>query len=52
MTRVEVRSDFLARCRVEEADGRAYREYRIPAADMRAFNAALVGIIVVTHRFR
>lgn len=51
VTRFEVRTDFLARYRVEEAGGRAHREYWIPAEDLPAFNAAIVGPITVSHRF-
>lgn len=51
VTRFDVRSDFLANYRIEEAGGRAHREYWIPAEDLDAFNAAIVGEIAVTHRF-
>jgi hypothetical protein len=46
-----VRRDFLDNYRVEEAGGRAHREYWIPAEDLDAFNAAIVGEIEVTRRF-
>jgi hypothetical protein len=51
VTRFEVRRDFLDNYRVEEAGGRAHREYWIPADDLDAFNAAIVGEIEVTRRF-
>ena len=51
VTRFEVRTNFLAAYRVEEAGGRAHREYWIPAEELDAFNAAIVGTIEVTHRF-
>lgn len=51
VTRFEVRQDFLDHYRVEEAGGRAHREYWIPAEDLDAFNAAIVGEIEVTRRF-
>ena len=51
VTRFDVRSDFLANYRIEEAGGRAHREYWIPAEDLDAFNAAIVGEITVTHSF-
>lgn len=51
VTRFDVRSDFLANYRIEEAGGRAHREYWIPAEDLDAFNAAIVGKIVVTLSF-
>lgn len=51
VTRFQVRRDFLDGYRVEEAGGRAHREYWIPAEDLAAFNAAIVGAIEVTRRF-
>lgn len=51
VTRFDVRSDFLAAYRIEDAGGRAHREYWIPAQDLDAFNAAIVGEIAVTHSF-
>lgn len=51
VTRFEVRRDFLDGYRVEEAGGKAHREYWIPAEDLDAFNAAIVGEIEVTRRF-
>jgi hypothetical protein len=51
VTRFEVRKDFLDGYAVQEAGGRAHREYWIPAEDIDAFNAAIVGNIVVTHEF-
>ncbi len=51
VTQFEVRKDFLDGYRVEEAGGRAYREYWIPAEDLPAFNAAIVGSIEVVRRF-
>jgi hypothetical protein len=44
--------DFLDRYEVQEAGGRAHREYWIPAEDLAAFNAAIVGEIEVTAEFR
>lgn len=51
VTRLEVERGFLANYRVEEAGGRAHREYWIPAEDLPAFNAAIVGEIEVVRRF-
>lgn len=51
VTRFEVRKEFLDRHTVQEAGGRAHREYWIPAEDLAAFNDAIVGEIVITHRF-
>jgi hypothetical protein len=52
VTRFAVRRDFLARYDVQEAGGRAHREYWIPAEELDAFNAAIVGKIEITHSFR
>lgn len=51
VTRFAVRRDFLDRYAVQDAGGRAHREYWIPAEDLPAFNAAIVGEIEVTQRF-
>ena len=37
---------------VKDAGGRSHREYWIPAEDLPAFNAAIVGPIVVIAEFR
>jgi len=50
-TRFDVRRDFLNRYTVQEAGGRAHREYWIPAEDVAAFNAAIVGQIEVVKTF-
>jgi hypothetical protein len=52
VTRFEVRKAFLDRYPVQEAGGRAHREYWIPAEDLDAFNAALAGPIEVVREFR
>lgn len=52
VTRFAVRRDYLARYTVQDAGGQAHREYWIPAEDLDAFNAAIVGLIEVTHEFR
>ena len=52
VTRFEVRKDYLDGYAVQEAGGRAHLEYWIPAEDLPAFNAAIVGVIVVTQEFR
>lgn len=52
VTRFEVSDDYLARYEPQEAGGRALREYWIPAEDMAAFNAAIVGRIEVVQAFR
>ena len=51
VTRFAVRKSFLSAYQEQEAGGRAHREYRIPAEDLPAFNAAIVGSIEVTHSF-
>jgi hypothetical protein len=51
VTRFSVRNDFLERYEVQDAGGRAHREYWIPAEDLAAFNAAIVGRIEVVKTF-
>ena len=51
VTRFRVRRDFLSRYEVQAAGGRAHLEYWIPAEDLDAFNAAIVGGIEVVHQF-
>ncbi len=51
VTKFEVRNDFLDTYDVQEAGGRAHREYWIPAEELGAFNAAIVGEIEVTLSF-
>ena len=52
VTRIRVRADFLAGYAVQEAGGRAHLEYWIPAEEIGAFNAAIVGEIEVVREFR
>jgi hypothetical protein len=51
VTRFEIAKDFLDRYEVRLAGGKAYQEYWIPAEDLDAFNAAIVGEIKVTASF-
>ncbi|WP_353204130.1 hypothetical protein [Sphingomonas sp.] len=51
VTRFAVRKDYLDAYRVEDAGGRAHREYWIPAEDLPNFNAAIVGLIEVVQTF-
>ena len=51
VTRFAVRSDFLANYDIQEAGGVAHREYWIPAEELDAFNAAIVGSIEVVRSF-
>src|SRR5262249_9217247 len=52
VTRFRVRFDFLASYEVQQAGGRRHLEYWIPAEDLPAFNAAIVGEIEVVAEFR
>jgi hypothetical protein len=51
VTRFQVEAAFLAAYDVKDAGGQAHREYWIPAEDLPAFNAAIVGTIDVTAEF-
>ncbi len=51
VTRFAVDKAFLDKYPVEIAGGREHSEYWIPAEDLDAFNAAIVGPIEVTVRF-
>jgi hypothetical protein len=51
VTRFEVRRSFIDQYDVQEAGGRSHLEYWIPAEDLDAFNAAIVGLIVVVQSF-
>ncbi len=51
ITRFRVRRDFLDNYAVQEAGGRAHQEYWIPAEELNAFNAAIIGQIEVTATF-
>jgi hypothetical protein len=50
--RFQVRCSFLDNYTVQEAGGLSHLEYWIPAEDLPAFNAAIVGEIEVTAEFR
>ena len=52
VTRFRVAKAFLDRYPVQEAGGRSRLEYWIPAEDLAAFNAAIVGEIEVVAEFR
>jgi hypothetical protein len=51
VTRFHVAKLFLDRYQVQEAGGRSHLEYWIPAEDLPAFNAALVGEIEVIAEY-
>lgn len=52
VTRFDLRRDFLDQYSVQQAGGREHLEYWIPAEDLSAFNAAIVGRIAVIAEFR
>ncbi|MGX0964082.1 hypothetical protein AB7M63_004531 [Bradyrhizobium japonicum] len=51
VTRFAVKRSFIAKYDVQEAGGRSHLEYWIPAEDLDAFNAAIVGMIEIVHSF-
>lgn len=51
VTRFEVKRSLLANYTVQEAGGRAHCEAWIPAEDLLAFDAAIVGQIQFAHHF-
>jgi hypothetical protein len=51
LTRFRVTTAFLERYEIHAAGGEVHREYWIPAEDLAAFNAALVGEIEVIAEF-
>jgi len=52
VTRFEVDRAFLDRYAVQEAGGSQHCEYWIPAEDIGAFNAAIVGPIAMIAEFK
>ena len=52
VTRFRVSRNFINRYEVQEAGGRDHLEYWIPAEQLGAFNAALIGEIEVAAEFR
>jgi hypothetical protein len=51
VTPFQVKRSFIDRYDVQEAGGRSHLEYWIPAEDLDAFNAAIVGPIEVVQSF-
>lgn len=51
VTRFEVRAAFLRQYAVRQFGSSVHQEYWIPAEDLPAFNAAIVGPIEVIARF-
>ena len=52
VTRFAVRSEFLARYRVQTVGAPSHRELWVPAADLADFNANIVGLIEVIAEFK
>ena len=50
--RFRVQAAFLARYPVQQVGAAQHREYWIPAEELTAFNAAIVGLIEILHEFR
>ena len=51
VTRFQIKRSFIDRYPVQEAGGRSHLEYWIPAEELPAFNAAIVGPIEVISSF-
>jgi hypothetical protein len=51
VTRFTVKRSYIDRYEVQEAGGRSHLEYWIPAEELDAFNAAIVGPIEVVRSF-
>ena len=51
VTRFQVKQSFLERYEVQQAGGRAYLEYWIPAEALDDFNDAIVGLIELVQSF-
>ena len=51
VTRFQIKRSFIDHYEVQEAGGRSHLEYWIPAEDLDAFNAAIVGPIEVVRSF-
>ena len=52
VTRFQVRNEYLSRHEIQTAAGDTLLEYWIPADELGAFNAAIVGGIAVVAEFR
>ena len=51
VTQFEVKKSYLDGYDIQDAGGRAHQEYWIPAEELDAFNAAIVGQIEVVRSF-
>jgi hypothetical protein len=52
VTRFQVRADLVARYPVQTVGARPHQELWVPADDLEAFNAGIVGFIEVIAEFR
>ena len=52
VTQFDMLKSYLDAYEVQEAGGREHLEYWIPAAEVSAFNDAIIGEITVTQEFR
>ena len=52
VTRFQVKRSFIDCFDVQQAGGQSHLEYWIPAEDLDAFNAAIIGPIEVVRSFR
>lgn len=50
--RFKIRNDFINTYEIHEVGGEAHREYWIPADQLPAFNAAIVGEIEIVAEFK
>jgi hypothetical protein len=51
VTRFRMRQTFLSRYQIQNAGGRRFQEYWIPAEDLAEFNRSIVGTIEVVQKF-
>ncbi|MEP4197032.1 MAG: hypothetical protein ABJL99_15510 [Aliishimia sp.] len=51
VTQFRVLKSYLENYEIQEAGGRQHLEYWIPAEEMRMFNDAIVGKILITQEF-
>ena len=51
VTQVAVKKSYLDGYEIQEAGGKAHQEYWIPAEELDAFNAAIVGEIEVVRAY-
>jgi hypothetical protein len=52
VTRFAVRKAYLDRFEIQQVGGALHTEYWIPAGELDAFNASIVGLIQAVHEFR